>query len=280
MQRDLTGKVIAITGGSSGIGAATAQACAAAGMDVALSARRRDRLEAVAELVRQQGREAVVVPGDVTDAQAQQQFFEQAWQTLGRVDVIFANAGYGIFGSVLDTPEADHRAIFETNYFATLTTLKTGVPYLRRTENGLSHVLICSSAASEIALPMFGAYAATKAAQDAIAGAMRAELAETGIVVTSVHPVGTRTEFFDTARQRSPQTDAGQPGGANTPEMFTQSVDHVAKRIVAALRRPKAEVWPMRSARWSLALATALPGLTAWLLRQQHKKVLRQASGG
>jgi short-subunit dehydrogenase len=242
-------------------------------MDVALNGRRADKLGEVAERVQGHGRTAVTVVGDVTDSHVQQQLFEQAWQRLGRVDALFANAGYGIFGSVLETPDADHRAIFDTNYFATLTTLKVGVPFLRQTENGLKHVLICSSAGSEIGLPMFGAYTATKAAQDSIAGALRGELADEGIVVTSVHPVGTRTEFIDTTRERSPQTSAGEPPGANTPAIFTQTVDHVANRVLATLHRPKPELWPMRTARWGLAACTAVPALGAMLMRRHYRKM-------
>jgi short-subunit dehydrogenase len=274
MARELTDKVIVITGASSGIGAATALACAEAGMDVALAARRADRLNEIAGQIEQRGRAALSVPCDVTDPEQLEQLFAQAWERFGRVDAVFANAGFGLFGSVLETPEADHRAIFEVNYFATLSTLKAAAPYLRKTENGLRHVLICASAGSEIGLPMFGAYTATKAAQDCIAGALRAELADEGIAVTSVHPVGTKTEFFDTVKARSTPTSAGEPGTTNTPPGLMQSVEHVAKRIVAALRRPRPEVWPMRTARWGLALCTAMPRFAAYLMRRHYHRLM------
>jgi len=271
VSRELTDKVIVITGASSGIGAATAEACAAAGMDVAMCARRADKLETIVKRIEAQGRVALTVAGDVNDASVQQRLFEQAWARFGRVDALFANAGHGMFGSVLDTPEADHRAIFETNYFATLTTLRVGVPYLRRTDGGLQHVLICSSAGSEIGVPWFGAYTATKAAQDSIAGALRGELAEEGIAVTSIHPVGTKTEFFDTAQARSPETEGAKPAGGNTPVAATQRVERVSASIVRALRHPKPEVWPMRSARFALALTTAMPRTAAWIIKRQAR---------
>lgn len=273
MARDLNGKVIVITGGSSGIGAATALAAADAGMDVVLGARRTAALAEVAAQVEQRGRAVLSVTCDVTDPAQNEQLFEQSWQRFGRVDVVFANAGYGIYGSVLQTPLADHRAIFEANYFGTLHTLQASAPYLRQTQGGLKQMLICSSAASELGLPMFGAYAATKAAQDAIAGALRAEVAGEGFVVTSVHPVGTRTAFFDTLKAESPRTGAGEPATSNTPSAFVQSVELVASRIVGAIRRPKPEVWPMRTSRWALAFCTACPRFTAWLMRKHYRRI-------
>lgn len=273
MARNLTSKVIVITGGSSGIGEATALRAAEAGMDVVLAARRTERLTEVAAPIRHRGRAVLTVPCDVTNWSDNERLFEQAWDRFGRVDVVFANAGYGMFGSVLDTPMADHRAIFEVNYFGTLHTLQAGAPYLRSTDSGLKQMLICSSAGSELALPMFGAYAATKAAQKSIGGALRAELADEGMTVTTVHPVGTKTPFFDTARERSPVTEAGDPSTTNTPPGLMQSSRHVAKTIVAAIRRPKPEVWPMRSSRWALALSNALPRVTACAMRRHYHRI-------
>ena len=269
MARELQDKAIVITGGSSGIGAATAIACAEAGMDVALGARRADKLREVAGRVEQFGRRAVTVPCDVTRDEDVQQLMERAWHELGRVDVAFANAGYGLAAGVLDTSDAAHHDIFEVNYFGTLRTIRAAVPYLRDTENGLRHLMICSSAGSEIGLPWFGAYSATKAAQDSIAGALRSELQDE-LTVTSVHPVGTTTEFFDTAERLA---GGAGPGLINSPELFVQTPEHVARKIVAALRRPRAEVWPLSIARVALGLATILPGLTHYVLKRQSRRM-------
>jgi len=267
MTRDLKDKVIVIAGGSSGIGATTAELCAAAGMDVVLGARREDRLRGVAERVEKHGRRALCVRCDVTRDEDVTHLFEQASEMFGRVDVAFANAGYGLASSVLDTTDQQHRDIFETNYFGTLRVVRTGVPCLRRTENGLRHLLICSSAASEIGLPWFGAYSATKAAQDCIAGALRSELQDE-IHVTSIHPSGTRTDFFDTAEKLA---GGNGPGEINAPKIFTQTPDRVARKIVAALRRPRAEVWPLGIAKVGLGLATILPGLTNFVLKRESR---------
>jgi len=273
MPRDLTGKSIVITGASSGIGAATALACAKAGMDVVLAARRVEKLQAVAKQVEALGRRARVVRCDVTVDSDVQDLMRQAQDAFGRVDAAFANAGYGIFGTVLDTDLQTHRDIFETNYYGTLRTIREAVPYLRDTPDGLKHILICSSVASEIGVPKFGAYCATKAAQDSIAGAMRGELADEGIVVTSVHPMGTATEFGEQARALSPDRRAAERG--STPIALMQTKEHVAAGVVKVLRRPRPELWPSALMRFTVALGTASPRFAAWIMRRYMRRVSR-----
>lgn len=266
MGRDLTGKVIAITGASSGIGAATAAACAKAGMDIAISARREDRLQETAARVEQFGRKALIVPGDVDRDEDARRLVDRTVGEWGRLDAVFANAGYGLYGPIADTTDGQARAIFETNVFGTLRTIRAAVPVMRNCGEG--HILICSSAVSEIGLPMYGLYCATKAAQDSIASALRAELAHEGIHVSSVHPVGTRTEFYDTARSRS-----GTPEPQfNTPAPLVQTAAKVAQAIVRCLRRPKPEIWPQPMARLGLAIVTAVPAFNAMSMRSLMRK--------
>ena len=265
MSSDLKNQVIVITGASSGIGQAVAIACAEAGMDVVLGARRVDRLEAVAEQVRSLGRQAVVVPCDVDRDEDVHALVAAATEQLGRLDVAFANAGYGQFASVLETTDAQCRAIFETNFFGTLRLLREAGRVMKAQDRG--HLLICSSSASEIALPMYGVYCATKAAQDSIVGAMRAELAHTAIHVSSVHPVGTSSEFFQVAQDRSNHPRFS----ANTPAALTQTPQQVARAVVRCLRRPRAEVWPNPWVRYGLAITTAFPSLAARVMRRRAR---------
>jgi short-subunit dehydrogenase len=265
MASNLQGQVIVITGGSSGIGAATARACAAAGMDVVVAARRVDRLQAVIADVEKLGRRGLAVACDVDRATDIQRLVEQTLVTFGRLDVAFANAGYGVVGPVCDTTEQQAHDIFETNFHGTLRLIRQVVPVMRK--SGRGHILICSSSASEIGVPLYGVYAATKAAQDSIAGAMRAELADAHINVTSVHPIGTTSEFFDDLEQ------AGHEGVAlNTPQWMMQTPEHVAKCIVRSIRRPRPEVWPNPWIRLAMALLTACPRLSAWAMRRHYRK--------
>lgn len=259
-----------ITGASAGIGAATALACARAGMDVVLGARRRDRLDAVAQQIEAIGRRAVPVTCDVARDADVAALFEQALGAFGRVDALFANAGHGLCAPVLSMTDAQHREIFEVNYFGTVRTLQAGTPAMRQADGGLRHIVVCSSVASEIALPDHGAYAATKAAQDAVAGALRAELAAEGFVVTTVHPVGTRTEFSAVVGRRSGREIADAT--PNTPAFLAQSAETVARAVVRSLRRPRPEVWPMPAARYALAMTTACPRLAAWMMRRRARR--------
>lgn len=119
---------------------------------------------------------------------------------------------------------------------------------------------------------MYAAYAATKAAQDAYACALRAELAEEGIAVTSVHPVPTTTEFFDVMKGRTDHPEAVQ----HSPTPVTQSAEHVARCIVRAMAHPRTpEVWPHLPSRLGAGLATAFPRLPAWALRKHMRRLRR-----
>lgn len=267
MPRNLQNKTILISGASSGIGRATALACAWAGMNVSIAARRTDKLEKLAKQVSDLNRKAHFFTCDVSQPQQVKAWVQEAHNTMGRVDAVYANAGYGLSSPAMEMSLSQHRAIFETNYFGTVHLLREALPYLGTTPDGLKHLLICSSCLSELGPPASGVYAATKAAQDMLAQSMRAELAGEGYSVTSIHPVGTKTEFFDQAKKNTPPEHAKS---LNTPDFFMQTPEKVASRIVGALRRPCAEVWPMRSARFIAALATAMPGVTAWALQRKY----------
>lgn len=266
MTRQLTGQVILITGGSSGIGAATARACAEAGMDVVVAARRSDRLQSVVADITARGRRGLAVTCDVNRDDDVADLFKQTLDTFGRLDVAFANAGYGMIGSVASTTDQQLRHIFETNLHGTMRVIRHALPIMRNAKQG--HIVICSSSASEIGLPMYGPYAATKAAQDSIACALRAELCDEPIHVTSVHPVGTRSEFFD----ELVRTKGNTTTSLNTPESLMQTPEHVARCIVRALRKPRAEVWPNPWVRLAMGLLTACPRLSAWAMARHHRK--------
>lgn len=263
MPRNLQNKTILISGASSGIGRATALACAWAGMNVSVAARRTDKLEHLAKQIADLNRKAHFFTCDVSKNEQVKAWVHEAHDAFGRIDAVYANAGYGQDGPAMNMSLSQQHAMFNVNYFGTVHLLREALPYLGTTPNGLKHMLICSSCLSEIGPPENGVYAATKAAQDLLAQSMRAELAGEGYSVTTIHPVGTKTEFFKQAKS---------DGDAPTPGWLMQSPEHVAKRIVGALRKPCAEVWPMRSARLAAALTVAMPGLTAWMLRRGYEK--------
>ncbi len=273
MARTLEGKVAIITGASSGIGAATARAMATAGIDVVLVARRRDKLEEVAKSIRNLGRRAHVVVGDVSDTPHVTAVLDEAERHFGHFDIVFSNAGYGMERPVHLMEDADLRAMFEVNFFSSVALLRESAIRLRRAKRP-GHLLMCSSCLSKFSMPDQGAYAATKAAQEAICRAMRFELAADHIEVASVHPVTTTTEFFSESAQRS-----GTKGGSvpdHAPKLFVQSPERVADAIVACLRRPRSEVWTSHIVRLSSALFTAFPWILDLVLRREARRQSRR----
>lgn len=255
MQRDLAGLPIAITGAGSGIGRATAIACARAGMPVALAGRRERPLREVEEAITALGGRAVVVPTDVADAAQCEALIRRAVETFGSIYSVFANAGYGLRGPVHELAESAIREIFETNFWGTLNTVRPALPHLL--EAGRGHVLICSSCLSKIGTPYTAPYSASKAMQDHFGRAMRHELRHRGVHVSTVHPIGTRTEFIDASARRS----GGAPTTLPPPRLFTQPPERVARAVVACLRRPRGEVWTSVPVRLAFAAATAFPGM-------------------
>lgn len=259
MAVNLEGRPIAITGASSGIGAATAVECARAGMPVAILARRADRLEEVAERVRALGGRAVCVPGSVEDTADCERLVEACEREFGSVYAVFANAGIGWEESVAQMSDADMRRVFEINFFGSMNTVRPALE--RMLKAGEGHVLFCSSCLSKIAIPYYAAYCSTKSCQEIFARAMRCELGGTGVRVSSVHPVGTRTELFDVIDRDSPRGSRL----SGRPEAFVQPASRVGRAVVWRLRRPDAltgEVWSSLPGRVALGLAHAAPALS------------------
>jgi len=274
MRRDLHGKAIIITGASSGIGAATAIRCAEAGMDVLLTGRREDRLREVTGQIEQCGRRADLIVGDVTDPGMSGRLLDVAEQEFGRFDAVFANAGYGMNKSVLDMTDEEWRRIFDVNFFAGIELLRTAARRLLDRDRP-GHLLMCSSCLSKFSLPRHSAYAATKAAQNALCSAMRHELRHHHIYVSSVHPITTTTEFFQASARASgrPPEQAMLPD--HTPGLLVQRPERVARAVVRCLHRPCPEVWTSLLVRTIAGFMTISPRFYDWAIRRQTAAELR-----
>jgi short-subunit dehydrogenase len=265
--RSLTNRNIIITGASSGIGAATAVACANAGMDVVLNARRADKLESVAERVRGAGRAAVVVEGDVGHEDTTSRLLDAVERRFGHIDVVFANAGYGVDRPMHEISDADLREIFEVNFFAAVELISAAAQRLIAAQRP-GHLLMCSSCVSKFTLPGYGAYSATKAAQNHVCRAMHLELATHDIPVSSVHPISTRTEFGDVAAERSGKAPNHGRDPDHAPRGFVQTPERVADAVVRCLRKPTPEVWTSTMTRFAASLFTFAPRLQDFALRR------------
>ena len=207
--------VFLITGASSGIGAATARQASAAGYRLALAARSTDKLEALAEELGGEGR-AIAVTCDVTDFAQQEAMVQAAHDAFGRIDVAFANAGFGAARGFLTESPEQWRDMVLTNVLGCAYTIRATIPALK---GSVGHLLLTSSVAGRRALPG-SLYSATKHAVTAMAEAARQDLNDTGVRVTSIEPGMVDTPFFD-----------DRPKDALEP-------DDVARAIIFAVRQP------------------------------------------
>ena len=222
-------RVLLITGASSGIGAATARRAAEEGYRLALGARREDRLRALAgELGGAQ--RAIGVRCDVSDWEDNQALVRAALDAFGRIDAVFANAGFGATRGFLEESVEHWRSMVLTNVLGTALTIRATLPHLL--DRGIGHYLITSSVAGRRALPG-SLYSATKWATTAIGEALRAELRQmhdnSGIRVTLIEPGMTDTEFFDQRPQNALADDdlaraamyaLSQPEGVDVNEIL------------------------------------------------------------
>src|ERR1700712_2654787 len=187
--------VLLITGASSGIGAATARA--AGDRRLVLAARRTEELEALAEELGGPER-AIAVPCDVTEWDQVQVLAATALERFGRIDAVFANAGFGAKRGFLEEDPEHWKSMVLTNVYGAALTIRATLPHLL--ERGDGHFLITSSVAGRRAMPG-SLYSATKFAATAIGESLRAELRQVhenrAIRVTLIEPGMVDTPFFD-----------------------------------------------------------------------------------
>lgn len=233
--QSLTGQVVAITGASAGIGAASARALAAEGALVALGARRVERLDA---LVEELGGAALAVEMDVRDPEASRRMIAATLARFGRLDALVANAGIGAYGGIMDLDDEALSTMMDTNIAGTVWPIRAAVPHFL--EAGTGDIVIVASVAGLRGAGDEAVYAATKFAQVGLAGGLDRELRAKNIRVSTICPGGTATEFA--------------MGAGRTPDMPGLAdmlrPEDVAAAIVTVLNQPKSMrtlVWSMRS---------------------------------
>ena len=192
MAQSLAGKVALVTGASSGIGAATAVALAAAGATVAISARRKDRLDELVARIAAAGGKALALPGDMAVEADAIAAVEDTARWLGRIDILINSAGImqagGIEGADLD----EYRKVIDINLLATVYTCKAAIPHMLA--HGVGDIINISSLAGRKGGPETNAYSASKHAVNAMTNGMRQELGDRNIRVSFLMPGATETE--------------------------------------------------------------------------------------
>ncbi|WP_155285868.1 SDR family NAD(P)-dependent oxidoreductase [Lacticaseibacillus zhaodongensis] len=229
---NLHGKVLVITGGSSGIGKTVALAAAKRGATVVLLARNRSKLAAVrAECARLSGQSAYAFTLDVSDPVAIDSVWDQIMGSVDHVDYLLNAAGFGIFETALDTPMHTAEAMLRTNVLGTM--YMTRLAGRIMVEQGYGHIINIASMAGKISTPKSGVYSASKAAVIAYSNVLRMELRPAGVFVTTVNPGPVRTNFFNRA---------GAEEYEKSVDIFALDPQQVAKRILQALGRPVREI--------------------------------------
>src|SRR3954468_13502136 len=187
----LTGRVVIVTGASSGIGAATARLLHGAGAHPVLAARRADRLEALSKEL--DG--ALAVPTDVTDPGRWRALTDATIDRHGRVDALVNNAGAGGFHRIEDLDPEEYLRLYDLNVVSVVNGIQAVLPHLRAAGGGRIVNVSSGSVRTAETNSMVGAYAATKAALNVLTHAARMQLADDNIQVTRVSPAITATEF-------------------------------------------------------------------------------------
>jgi hypothetical protein len=253
--------VAVITGASAGIGSATAVELARRGHDLLLVARRRERLEQVAARASREAGQAVrteILVADVAERGTGMRILDAAEGAFGRFDVVYANAGYGAERAMHAMDDAELRRMFETNFFSSVELCNEAARRMIAAGRR-GHLLMCSSCVAKFTLPAFGAYSASKAAQAHVARAMAYELRPHGIMVSSVHPVTTATEFFDVVRDGMPADAVQQYAIHDMSRFFVQRPEKVARAIGRAIGTGRTEIWTSFPTRVAAGMITAFP---------------------
>lgn len=230
---DIKGKVVIVTGASSGIGEATARAFGHEGAKVVLAARRVDKLESLAHEVSRMnsGAETLVVQADLSKLEDIQSLVMQTLEKYGRIDVLVNNAGFGRLDWLenLD-PIKDIQAQIEVNVMGVIQTTRQVLPVMIKQRAG-SIINMCSMAGL-VGTPTYTIYAASKHAVHGFSEALRREVKPWGIDVSLIYPGGVATEFTQHAGVK-------RKTNAKTPNFMLLTADEVGSAVVRLVRHPR-----------------------------------------
>ena len=216
--RSLDGKIVVITGASSGIGEATAEQCAAAGATVVVAARRADRLSQLVARIEESGGTALAVDCDVTQRDAVEHLIRTAHDTYGRIDILVNNAGIMPLASMVECRVDDWDAMIDVNIKGLLYGIGSVLPIMREQKEG--HIINVSSVAGRRLFPGAAVYCGTKHAVHAISEGLRGELSEAAredgnrIRVTVLAPGVVTTELADSITHEPTRSQAKKYYGA------------------------------------------------------------------
>ena len=250
-----TNQVVWITGASSGIGRALAQAYAAKDARLVLSSRNRQKLEIVQKECISLGAECLVLPLDLADAKDFPGKAQTVIDTFGRIDILINNGGISQRALIKETPIELDRKIMEINFFGNIALTKAVLPYMIRQQAG--HIVVVSSIVGKFGFPLRSAYSASKHALHGFYETLRAEHKSDHIRVTLAIPGRVKTQISVNAilKDGSPSNkmDDGQDAGI--------SPERCARQIIRAVQKNKKEVLIGKKELLLVHIRRFLPGL-------------------
>lgn len=259
MSISLQSKVVLISGASSGFGADAARLFAREGARVVLSARRVERLQALAEEIRAAGGQALVIPADVAQLADLERLVNTVLERWGQIDILFNNAGFGRLDFLENLDFArDIQTQIDVNLLGVIRLTRLVLPHMLERREG--HIINMSSVAGWLAAPLYSIYAASKFGVRGFTDALRREVAPFGIHVSGIYPGPAATEFG----QHTGQHPAKARFSWFKP--FTMTSEYVARKVVEVAKRPRRAVilpwWfrPLISVDWYF------PGLVDWFI--------------
>ncbi len=234
-----------VTGASSGIGEATAHALAREGANVALAARRQERLESIADDIEAAfGVETLAVPADVRDEAAVEAMVDTTVDAFGRLDVLVNNAGLGVGGDVEATTTDQYRLMMETNVDGVFFATRAALPHLRETAGNL---VVVGSFAGQYPRPGNPIYAATKWWVRGFAHSLEGQIGPDGVGVSVVNPTEVRTEFgseeSESFEERFESGEVAEPEEVADAVAFAAAQDRSTVHEIDLYRRDKFEGW-------------------------------------
>src|SRR6516165_5234670 len=263
------GKVVLITGASSGIGEELAQQLARHGALLTLAARRADALARLAErIAAASGSRPLVIQCDVTRDGDIERAVSETVRQRGRLDIAFANAGFGVAGPFARLSLADYRRQFETNVFGVLRTLYAALPEVTRTGGQL---VITGSVAGWVAVPGVSAYAMSKFALRALANSITPELAQQGVALTLLSPGFVESNIRRVDNRGTLHADAPEP----LPAWLVVSRHRAARQILRTVARRRREAIITGHGR----LLVTLERLAPWIMRAVSRRMAARGGG-
>ena len=251
-------KAIFITGASSGIGASLAEEFVKLGARVTILGRRKDRLEALARRFDPSGHQVLPVVADVTQPAELEAAVAQTRSAFGKIDVVIANAGFGVVGAFEKLTIDDYRRQFETNIFGVLNTVSATLEDLKKSRGAIG---IVGSVAGVIPLPNASAYSMSKAAVNAFAEALRAELKPKCVSVTLLSPgfVSSEIRMVDNRGELHATKDP-------LPSWILVAPDRAAREMIAAIGSRKGERIITGHGKVLVAAKRHFPTLVSWVI--------------